>query len=79
MRQQFSVQEKGRFGKVLTEKPSNKMVSINVVSPADKYRIFIMNRIVSTGSPVHLPVDYVDFLKNIYQLKVVLMLENCGS
>lgn len=41
------------------------MVSINVVSPADKYRIFIMNGIVSTGGPAHLPVDYVDFKKYI--------------
>lgn len=64
MRQQFFVREKGCLGKE-TKKPLNKMVSINVLLPADKYRIFIMNGIVSTGSPAHMPVDYVDF-KNIY-------------
>lgn len=73
----FLHRKKGVLAKVLTEK--REMVLINVVSPADKYRIFIMNRTVSTGSPVHLPVDYVDFKKSIYQLKLVLMIENRGS
>lgn len=53
------------FWQTTNRESLNKMVLINVVSPAGKYRIFIMNRIVSTGSPVHLPVDYVDFKKYV--------------